>query len=707
MPRNVTSGIQNNFLGGYITQATALKSPENAAFDQDNVVFSERGIVGRRFGMDFENNFIKKTLSNTEKAQVTYHWKNAAGDGNTNFVAQQNGGLLYFYDTSTTLSLSGGINTNTLDLNSFKASGATQANLDQNECQFSTGLGYLFVVHPYCDPFYVLYNPSGGTFTASIITVTIRDLVGITETVLVDNRPSSLTDVHNYNLLNQGWDAAKTATMHSALSTTYPSNADVWWIFKDSTDVFSPSTTLASNSRGSTPAPKGFFRLNPWSTARAAIALAQTGTSLTLSAVDETTNGIRPSVTEFHSGRVFYSGVNAMGYNSRVYFSKIVQQPSDFGSCMTDNDPTSESVFDFLPSDGGIISIPQAGTIYRLISLGPTLLVFGANGVWAITGSVGIGFSATDYSVNPVSYTRSISGCSFVVVDGSVIWWNATGINIVSQGKDGLVVQSLSDETIKDYYLDIDSTSKRFARGAYNPRTHVVQWLFRSASSSGISESYTFDTALSFNTLIKAFYTWSLPTDNVQMNSIVVIEGSGSIIGSENVIDNTATQVVDNLSNNVVTYGFARTSATTVTKYLVYYSGGFTFAENFNVNYFDWVQFDGTGEDYSSFFTTWPLVKTQGERKFQSNYVFVFSDLEDTNSYDFQARWDYSNNRSSGRWTQKQRVTHSEFTNYDAGRRKLKVRGTGKALQLSFKSVSGLPFNIVGWSTYDTASAAP
>lgn len=707
MPRSAATTFQNSFIGGFVSQGTALNFPENACFDQDNVVFSERGIVSRRPGMDYENNYALKTLSNTEKVQVTYHWKNVAGDGNTSLVVHQNGGILYFYNTSSALSLSAGVSANSVALSSFQSSGSTSANLDQNECQFSAGLGYLFVTHPYCDPFYVKYN-SDGTFTASIIDFQIRDTVGITEAVLVDNRPAALTDYHKYNLFNQGWDTAKIGTMHTALSTTYPSNADVWWIFKDSTDVFNPATMLANASRGSTFAPQGFFRLSPWSTSRAAIALSQAGITLTLSSIDETSGTIRPAVTEFHAGRVWYTGVNAQGYNARIYFSQIVEGTTDFGHCYAQNDPTSEDIADFLPSDGGIISIPQAGTIYRLISLGPTLLVFGANGVWAISGSVGVGFTANDYSVDPVSFTRSISGTSFVVADNTVLWWNSTGINIVSQGKDGLMVKSISDEKIKDFYIDIEGTSKKFARGAYNPRTHTIQWLYRTASFAGISDTYNYDTVLTYNTLIGAFYTWSIPNSTISLNSIVVIEGAGSLTSSDNIVDNAAGLVLDNLGTQVVTYGFSATTIRTTTKFLVYNGTKFTFAECFNVNYLDWVQ-AGVSSDYDSFFTTGYLVKTQGQRRFQSNYIFIFTDLEEPSSaYKFQALWDYGSSGVTGEWTNKQTIdqtiTHTE-TNYDASRRRLKVRGSGNAVQFKFVSVTGYPFNIVGWSTADTANA--
>jgi len=42
----------------------------------------------------------------------------------------------------------------------------------------------------------------------------------------------------------------------------YPSNADVWWRFKDSSGVYNPSTTINNVSIGSGPAPKGSYILN-------------------------------------------------------------------------------------------------------------------------------------------------------------------------------------------------------------------------------------------------------------------------------------------------------------------------------------------------------------------------------------------------------------------------------------------------------------
>lgn len=705
MPRNTSTTIENNFVNGFITQGTALTFPKDACIDQSNCVFSERSIVTRRLGFDLEGNAVTSTQDRTNTAVATYLWKNASGDGLTNIVVQQNGTTLRFYNTSNTLSLSAGIYGTTVNISSFIASGATSDNLNQNECQFATGLGYLFVTHPYCDPFYVKLN-SDGTFTASIINFTIRDVFGIVESALVNNRPSALSDIHRYNLINQGWNATQISTFHTA-ATTWPSNADVWWTFVDVNNLFNPSTMLASVSAGSSPAPQGFFRLNPWNTSRAAIASSQAGETLSLGSVDETSGTVRPSVVEFHAGRVWYAGVNSQGYSNRIYFSNVVQQPKDFGYCASVNDPTSQTLFDFVASDGGIISIPQAGTIFKMISLGSNLLVFGANGIWIISGSKGIGFAADDYSVAPVSYVRNISGTSYVVAEGSVYFWNQTDLNVLKQTDNGYAVNSLSYNTIKDFYIDLPNIAKKFARGAYNPRTHVIQWLYGANTTGTLTQNYTFNSVLCLNLLTGGFYTWTYDASNVTINSIVVLEGTSSSINPSNVTDNSANLVVDSLGNQVTSFGFSA-SVTTTTKYLVSWpvssTWSVTFAEEFNPAYVDW---SGVSvKPYTSFFTTGYAVKTQGIRRFQNPYIYIFSDLQETTdpTYTFQAQWDYGNVNTSGRFTQVQTVQHTE-TDRDAARRRLTVRGSGTACQFTFTSLSGKPFSIVGWSTYDTADS--
>jgi len=51
------------------------------------------------------------------------------------------------------------------------------------------------------------------------------------------------------------------------------------------------------------------------------------------------------------------------------------------GNCYQVNDPTSDQLFDLLPTDGGVIVIQGCGSIYKLFPLQNALLVFAANGV--------------------------------------------------------------------------------------------------------------------------------------------------------------------------------------------------------------------------------------------------------------------------------------------------------------------------------------
>ena len=62
MPRSAAVSIENNFSKGLITEATAMNYPENSVADTDNSVFLKNGKVIRRYGIDFEDDFVVATL---------------------------------------------------------------------------------------------------------------------------------------------------------------------------------------------------------------------------------------------------------------------------------------------------------------------------------------------------------------------------------------------------------------------------------------------------------------------------------------------------------------------------------------------------------------------------------------------------------------------------------------------------------------------
>ena len=60
-----------------------------------------------------------------------------------------------------------------------------------------------------------------------------------------------------------------------------------------------------------------------------------------------------PSTSAFFSGRVWYAGTNANGYESKIYFSQIIENKHQLGNCYQAADPTSQTSNALVADDGG------------------------------------------------------------------------------------------------------------------------------------------------------------------------------------------------------------------------------------------------------------------------------------------------------------------------------------------------------------------
>lgn len=766
------TNVENNFTQGLKTEFTGLNFPENAAIAANNTEFTLVGDVTRRLGIDYLDHDNPQALVRGNNAIASYKWNNVGGDGETQFVVKQVGAVLYFYiSTQTTFAnpLSTQILGSTVTVSSFVASGGT---FDPTvECQFSDGNGYLFVYHPTCDPIYVTY--SGGTVTGNRITVQIRDFVGVPEPGVSDTtRPSSLSNEHFYNLLNQGWSSTGTwlATSTTVLAYSsltdpanlnnsftvgaglpivpgtpvllqatifdsgggnqfisnatgavvsysgtslvintnpigfiptigtsptseswaitpinpggqiqtwlgsignYPSNSDQWWTFKDTQNRFNPLATFA-NIVNTSPAPKGHFVLS---------AFVQNRNAASGIGVTEILTTVRPRTGTWFQGRVWYAGVDATQaatgdaplytWTENIYFSQVVQTPTDFGQCYQLNDPSSENLFDLLPTDGGIIQIQGSGAIYKLFPIQNGMLVFAANGVWFITGSQGIGFTANDYTVTKISNVRSISSYSFVNVQGLPYFWNQEGIYAVEPTQGGqLTVNPLTVGTILTFYNQIPYDSIKYARGDYDPIGYIIQWVYRSTEESSVNSRYTFDSILNFNTYNKAFFPYTVDTSVNSINGIVYVSSPG---------------------------GEAPAPATLM--YVSSTAGSMSYSTEYDDSYADWGDIN-----YDSTFTTGFKLHGQALKRFQLEYLYVYSRSGPT-SYKIQGVWDYATTGNSGRWSVLQLINNWN-PNFGMTFRRHKIRGRGLVLQLQFTSVDGQPFDIMGWAAFETINAS-
>lgn len=762
--------VENGFIRGLISEATGLNFPKDGCTDTLNCVFDSKGLVSRRLGIDYEasantSNFVTRDSS----AISEYVWESVAGDGNRSFLIAQVGTILHFWNVPSSGALSANKKSFTVDITTYAVSGAT--NIGTRPCQFSSGMGNLFVAHPNCEPFYVSYNATGDTITTKQITVQIRDLVGIEENIPFNVRPGSMSTVHKYNLHNQGWyvGMALTKNIANGLESAYtpleiwslsgqrsdkaidgyPSNADVWWLYKDATDIFS---LYYARQRGksppSTPAPKGhfimkafqqykgyskvYFTSQPSGSSTATIYLYESvpwyagdtivmeGSTLSKHNGTFTVNSVgsgtsndtftvtlgettgtdvsdvetfyaylhsseapyvtagtnRPSSVAFFAGRVWYAGTSAADFNDKLYFSKIIEQESDYGRCYQVNDPTSEELSDLLPSDGGVISIPDIGNVIKLLPVGSDLVIFASNGIWRISGSEGIGFRANDYSVTKVSSVPATSPTSFVMVEGAPLFWNNDGIYTMT----GEGVQPITDKTIKTWYSALPTSSKFNAKGYYNALEKTVYWLYRSTASTTTDNAYDYDRVLCLNTITGAFYPWSIGTGSgyPTVNGIMVTQYAG-VVGSTTKFFTTR-----------------NTSGTTFT---------ITFSEARDATYVDW-ETPSVGLDYSSHFSTGFRLPGEGLRQQFGNYINVYCNTATNSSLKLRAKWDYANSSSSGEWSSEQEVYVAK-TFRDTLRRRIKLRGRGIACQLSFRSTTGKPFNVIGWSMMETVNPGP
>jgi len=765
MPQQLSTAVENNFTKGLVSEYTGLNFPENAATDTDNCNYTLIGDVVRREGFNLEPNFHSNAIDRTGKAVNTYKWNNVAGQGEQQFLVTQVGSALYFWDVdaSTIASpLSNNLLGTTIDVSTFVASGGT---FDATkECQFSDGNGYLFVYHPSCDPFYCTFT--AGTITGTPVIIQIRDFQGVTDGNAVNSRPTDISDAHLYNLVNQGWTqgAAWQAsisspnftslsvgsrvytvaagivgvnigdpvtfsgywtgnnqffgtiasgnvtayagtqmtvnltslvnpgtvwfsmkinpTNHGYINTwntalgNYPSNADVWWTFKNTSNVFDPATQINNVTLNTGSAPKGHFLLNAFSQQRDLVSA--------ISTIDDVVTMKRPRTGTWFQGRVWYTGVddsqamtgvaNAYTWTENIYFSQIVTDVTQFGQCYQANDPTSETLFDLLPTDGGVIVIQGSGPIYKLFPIQNGMLVFAANGIWFITGSQGVGFSANDYTIIKLSAIKNFSSTSYVDVQGLPYFWNEDGIYSVQPSQGGsLTVTSITYTTIDTFYSEIPLTSRKFARGDYDPINYIVRWIYKDTEASDVTNRYTFNKMLSYNVSNKAFFPYTVSTTPATISSINYVSGPGGT-----------------------------TCPPPTFKHLTSFGSNLSFSDEHDTNYVDWASVTPT--DYTSYLITGYKIRGQAIRKFQLQYLQVYSRVDGAASaYRIHGIWNYANSGNSGKWTSIQAANIGP-SNFDVIFKRHKIRGSGYAMQFRILSTSGMPFDLIGWAAVDTTN---
>lgn len=695
----------NTFVRGIITEANALTFPENASIDEANFVLNRDGSRQIRLGMDLENGYTATAVPSMTSAAIgvsCHEWINAGNTVSNQFSVVQVGDKLLVYNAATSVISSSLIAT--IDASSVIVD-------ETKEIQSACGMGFFFFTSGSGNPSVLEYVD--GVVTLRQINIKIRDYFGVFDNLAVDARPTTLSSTHKYNLYNQGWNDTRINAVYSNRSS-YPSNAEIWFVAKNSTDDFAPAR-LDKMEFGNSAAPKGRYIIDAFT--RSTDRIAQSG----ISGLPADIENSRPAAVGFFQQRVWYAGVDGSkvtltdtspSMQGFVFYSRIIRTPKDFGQCHTDADPTSEFDNEVAPSDGGYINIPDSGKIYKLVPLNDSMYILAQNGVWMIRGG-DTGFSATEQQVEKVSDFGVVSGNSVVKTEDSMMYWSKAGIYYLGQTDSGFGAKNLTQTTIQSLFTSLPKACKEFATGSYDPVNRKVSWLYnKDPSFDGINYKYKFNTELVFDMVLQSF----------TVNTITSLDGASPYLAGY-------LTTPDLIS--------AQELGGSITKYLVlYYETGssipnVTFAHYRDKDFIDWKSFNGVGKFFDAYLITGHELLQDSMMNKQAPYIFVHCKrtenmveavdgggvvYDDPSSCILQSRWDFADSATSGKWgpqTEVYRLNrplilpvagqpldygHSVITT------KNRLTGRGKALSLKFNSSVGKNLHILGWAIRLTSS---
>ena len=591
------------------------------------------------------------------------------------------------------------------------------------------GKGFLFVVGETLEPFLVEYDPDTDSLTTKRIYIQIRDFKGIDDALANDQESTTLTNAHKYNLMNQGWvdpsnnnsgplvsyfdtygnlgqyngPTTQVITDYFTQFSRYPANNKQWWVARDRATGDFDAELLGKFFSGNNKVARGHFVVDAFNIDRSAMSGIP---ALPVEALLD-----RPPTVSFFAGRVWYA------CNSTVYFSQVLDDKNKSGFCYQEADPTSEDISDLVATDGGVIPIPEMAKAVRLVPAGSGILCFSTNGIWYISGGQN-GFTAMDLTVSKVNPLGTDSPDSIIEAEGQIFWWSRVGIMGMSQ-KTGMFGSidgafdrtNISETTVQTFYNDIPEASKKYAKGAYDPATNTILWVFRQGETPG---RHMYDRVLSMDLTLGAFYPCTLSSAGPYISDVFITETVNPLPERVEIRESFVKFICASPGETRYTYTF-----------------GYFKDDMFR----DWHGYNGDGYGYLSYLETGYELLEDAMRDKQAPYVWTYFRRTEENfvaqpggdyeadfpsSCFFQIRWDWSSSNRSNKWSTKiqaYRMTRLPMfeesdTTFDTGFpivvTKNKMRGNGKAVQFRFESDAiGKDFDLLGWAVPYSGNTDP
>lgn len=409
------------------------------------------------------------------------------------------------------------------------------------------------------------------------------------------------------------------------------------------------------------------------------------------------TSTVRPKAVAFFAGRVWYAGTNHPRLASRIFFSQIIESDAQYGKCYQVADPTDERVPDLVPTDGGVIVIPEIADVVDIMDYGQVLLIFATNGVWMIGAGANGYFSATSYSVRKITDQGAVGPGSIVLAESTPFYWSYSDIFAIVQDPNSgfLTGQNMSSLKVNRLINGIPHGYKRSIQGCYDDLNKRIVWLYGNADGDIAPVDYQYNYGLTYDLRLQAFVKYKF-----------VLSSTGYLAGA------------------FVTKGSISANDSNKIKYLGVTGVGteLSVSEASNSTDFkDW----GIAEPEAYVVTGFETLKDPSRTKF-APYVHVFNYKTETgynvvgdeyspvgeSSVLLQARWDWADLSVSGKWgtaweTYRHRRMYSPSDpttdSFDDGFPLLwtrnRVRGSGRSLHLKFSAGAGKDAHIAGWKT--------
>ena len=742
--------IYRSFTKGLITEASPLTFPENASIDEQNFVLNRNGSRSRRLGLDYEGGYSLTSTGFSSAAiqtgkQSFHKWDMPGGDTTVAIGIIRILNKLWFIDLLTNAPSSNLLN---------GGSAITLSGLGDAEIETATINNKLIIVsEDLTYPVLLSYNSTTDTVSQTTITVEVRDIWGVDDGLLVNHRPTTLSNEHKYNLRNQGWSPTiQTTTGADAINRTftqlgqYPANSDTWVTGK----ITNPSSadfekfdadTMEKNSTSNYQVAKGSYIIDAFNRGSE----RESNSGITGLPVDQETGAF--STVASYAGRIFYSGVNSTisggdakspNFSGYVFFTTVVTGDDKLGVCYQEADPTDANINDLVTTDGGTIQIPEATQIVKIVSSQASLLVFADNGVWEVYGDTG-GFIATSFQTSKVSTNGVKNAKSIVNVNGNFVYWSKAGIYLLSPdpGSGRFSAKSLSLTTIQSLFLDIPTVGKNYCKGFYDEKENRVRWLYNDSdtyTTSNYINKYTKELVLDLT--LEAFYLNSF--SSLASNSPYIadyIEIPGYAVASEdaNVLVGTDEVIVTSADKVIITQDVVA-SRSTQFSYLTMIGTSFTISKFTNRKFTDWeTAGSGTGADYSSYLVTGYELFGDIIRNKQIPYIFFYFnrtedgfttvgstlEIDNPSSCLVQAQWNWADSANSGKWGNqfqayrllRNYIPSGPADTFDYGDSvivtKNKLRGSGKTISLKIQSEAGKDMQILGWGVSAVATSKP